>query len=166
MRSTLVTLSTGAAGAVIGGMITLVGATYNQRRGTNAVRRWIFQNHFDLLQDVADCACKYGQDQTFGIFRDRVVKELDVLRASLDKDSTGGLANSEYASIYRSLSNAEYMIWAYDSNFNPSHMNPYIDICLRDMKEAQTNLGAWPQFRPNAALKYLQGGSTLGAKAS
>jgi hypothetical protein len=159
--SALITFAVGAAGAIVGGIFSLIGSIYTQRRGTNAVRRWIFQNHFDLFQDVADCACKYYETETFGAFHDRVVAALKVLRESLEKDSTGGLANKEYASIYRSLSSVEYMIWALDHGFEPEHMRPYIDKCLDGMREAQHTLGPWPATRPNAALDFLQGTAKL-----
>jgi hypothetical protein len=150
-------LVSGFLGAVIGAGVTIGGIVYNQRRGTEAVRRWLGEAHFDLFQDVADCAGEYEKECNFGIFRERLGMQVRELRDVLQRDSTGGLNEDEYRRIYRSLSSVDYMIFVHDRNFAPELMVSYINACLNDMREAHKLFRTFPKPRPNAEREILEG---------
>src|SRR5690348_301312 len=76
-------LVSGFLGALLGAAVTIGGVVYNQRRGTEALRRWLTEAHFDLFQDVADCAGQYEKSGNFGIFRERLSAQVRQLRDGL-----------------------------------------------------------------------------------
>jgi hypothetical protein len=150
-------LVSGFLGAVLGAGVTIGGLVYNQRRGTEALRRWLTEAHFDLFQDVADCAGEYEKRGNFGIFRDRLSAQVRELRDGLSRDSTGGLKKEEYRRIYRSLSSVDYMIFVHDRNFERALMVSYINECLNEMRKAQELFGSLPNPRPNAEDEIMAG---------
>ncbi|HZM09140.1 MAG TPA: hypothetical protein VFC15_02895 [Candidatus Limnocylindrales bacterium] len=155
--SVLPQLISGFLGALIGAAVTVGGIVYNQRRGTEALRRWLTEAHFDLLQDVADCAGEYERMGNFGIFRKRLSPQVRQLRDGLYRDSTGGLEKEEYRRVYRSLSDVDYMIFVHDRNFAPNLMVSYINECINQMREAQELFGSFPKARPNAETDIMAG---------
>jgi hypothetical protein len=117
-------LVSGFLGALLRAGVTVGGIIYNQRRGTVALRRWLAEAHFDLFQDVADCAGEYDSRSNFGIFRERLSAQVRELRDCLYRDTTGGLRKDEYARVYRSLSSVDYMIFCHDREFTRALMGP------------------------------------------
>jgi len=93
----------GFLGALVGAAAAFGGILYSQHRGTKALRRWLAEAHFDLFQDVADCAGEYERNGNFGIFRERLSTQVRALRDGLYRDSGGGLKTEEYRRVYRSL---------------------------------------------------------------
>jgi len=150
-------LVSGFLGALLGAGVTVGGIAYSQRRETEALRRWLTEGHFDLFQDVADCAGEYDLKGSFGIFRERLSAQVRELRDGLYRDSTGGLKKEEYRRVYRSLSSVDYMIFCHDRNFERALMVPYINECLDEMREAQRLFGAFPKSRPQAEVEMMSG---------
>jgi hypothetical protein len=86
----------GLFGALVGAAAAFGGILYNQHRGTKALRRCLAEAHFDLFQDVADCAGEYERKGNFGVFRERLSTQVRELREGLYRDSGGGLKEEEY----------------------------------------------------------------------
>ena len=149
----------GFLGALLGGVVSVGVMVYNQKRGAEALRRRLVEGHFDLFQDVADCAGEYERGGTFGIFRDRLSSQVRDLRDDLYRDVTGNLEFEAYRRLYRSFSSVDYMIFAHDRSFARDLMVNYINGCLTDMREAQKYFGDMPKPRPNAENEILNGRS-------
>jgi hypothetical protein len=147
----------GLLGALVGAAAAFGGILYTQHRGTKALRRWLAEAHFDLFQDVADCAGEYERKGNFGIFRDRLSAQVRQLRNGLYRDSGGGLKEEEYRRVYRSLSGVDYMIFVHDRGFARNLMVPYLNGCLTEMRRAQMLFGDHPKPRPNAELEIISG---------
>ncbi len=97
----------GFLGALVGAAASFGGMVYKQRHEVEALRRWLAQAHFDLFQDVADCASEYARNGNFGPFRERLSDQVRELREALRRDSSGGLKQEEYRRVYRSLSSVD-----------------------------------------------------------
>jgi hypothetical protein len=130
---------------------------YNNRKTTASLRRWILQNHFDLFQDVADCASEYQKYSNFGPFGERLHGQIRLMRDALQRDLTAGLSDAEYQSIYHSVSSAEYMLWARNHNFARGYTCKHVNSCLAAMRMTQDELGPRPAYRKDSEVEFMEG---------
>ena len=149
------------AGAIIGAAGSFGCVFFVQKRESKALQRWMFASHFDLLQDVADCAAEYSRTGAFGVFSERLDARIVSLRECLQRDSSAGLKTETYSALYRSLSSAEYMVWASDNRCGAGYTVNYINKCLEDVRGAQMRLGGMPPSRPFSENRLMRGTDVL-----
>ncbi|HSY34112.1 MAG TPA: hypothetical protein VK814_00040 [Acidobacteriaceae bacterium] len=160
-ESSLIPAAAGLLGAVVGAVASFGGVFFVQRRGSKTWLRWFTQAHFDLFQDVADCAGEYAEYGNFGSFAGRLSGRLKILSKSLHQDASAGLARENYALVYQSISAADYMLWVSNEGFGVEYQVSYINQCLSNMRAAQSRLGSMPATRPFTEGGLLDGTQVL-----